>query len=349
MGDGSLLVEGRALIGEELLLRPVAILVEGGVIQRIEEVARDNPGLPWICPALFNAHTHLGDTVAMDIPVHGSLDDLVRPPGGLKHRILAGTPADALVSGMRASIRTMSDAGTSGFADFREGGAGGVEALARAAEGLPCTPVIFGREGGEFSGHGLGVSSARDVAGLEAIVAAARRAGRMVAFHAGERDPADVDEALSYAPDLLVHATHATDVQLRCCADQDIPIAVCPRSNWRLGVTGSADRPPVKKMLAMGCRLLLGTDNVMLVQPDLWRELSFLSIVYRTDPRDALLSAVAGSTVFSSPFFIQEGYSANFLIIDPGRSNLRFTCDPVSTLVHRAGPENIVKKVFNCL
>ena len=37
----------------------------GGIVTSIEPVSRTS-GL-WIVPA-FNAHTHLGDTVAMDIP-----------------------------------------------------------------------------------------------------------------------------------------------------------------------------------------------------------------------------------------------------------------------------------------
>ena len=43
----------------------------------------------WICPALFNAHTHLGDTIAMDCGATGDLTALVTPPDGLKHRLLA--------------------------------------------------------------------------------------------------------------------------------------------------------------------------------------------------------------------------------------------------------------------
>ncbi len=35
-------------------------------------------------PAFFNAHTHVGDTVAMDLPVTGALEELVTPPNGLK-------------------------------------------------------------------------------------------------------------------------------------------------------------------------------------------------------------------------------------------------------------------------
>ena len=57
-------VSGQALVGDELKLSPVDIFIENGIITAIEE----NASAPtrWICPALFNAHTHLGDTIAMD-------------------------------------------------------------------------------------------------------------------------------------------------------------------------------------------------------------------------------------------------------------------------------------------
>ena len=124
MGAEDLVIEGQALLGEELLARNVTIVVERGIIRRIEETS----GRPaaWICPAFFNAHTHVGDSVAMDIPVTGDLEEMVTPPHGLKHRILASTPEDDLVAAMRATVRSMYRYGTAGFADFREGGVPGV-------------------------------------------------------------------------------------------------------------------------------------------------------------------------------------------------------------------------------
>ena len=138
MQAASYVVTGRALLGEDLREEDVSIVVSGGVITSIEPAPR-RPNR-WIVPAFFNAHTHLGDTVAMDLPVRGSLADLVKPPNGLKHRVLAATPRADLVRGMRSSIVAMIATGTAGFADFREGGAAGVAALREAAAGLDCLP-----------------------------------------------------------------------------------------------------------------------------------------------------------------------------------------------------------------
>jgi len=341
-------VEGRALLGGELEEAPVAVVVKDGVIHRIEHLTAAPDDSPWICPAFFNAHTHLGDSLAMDLPFRGTLDELVRPPDGLKHRILKSAARPELVRGMRLTLLTMAASGTAGCADFREGGVEGVSALMEAAQGIPLRPVIFGREGGEAIADGLGVSSARDAGpGLEDAVSVARRSGRLVAFHAGEKDPGDVDGALAYDPDLLIHCTHATRPQLRRIADLDIPIAICPRANWRFGVTSSRDHPPHQRRRHDGCRILLGTDNAMCVQPDLWREAHFLCTVYGTAPRDALKAATLGSLLYSGSYSIKEGNKANFLVIDPGQSNLSLSRDIAGTLVNRAGPENIVRKVIN--
>ncbi len=92
-----LIVSGQALVEEDLILRPVDIVIENGSITAIEENPRA-PGV-WICPALFNAHTHLGDTIAMDCGVKGDLMSLVTPPDGLKHHLLAAASHQDRVEG----------------------------------------------------------------------------------------------------------------------------------------------------------------------------------------------------------------------------------------------------------
>jgi cytosine/adenosine deaminase-related metal-dependent hydrolase len=340
-----LVISGKALVGEDLALRSVDIIIEQGVITAVEETS-STPDI-WICPALFNAHTHLGDTVAMDCATGGNLAGLVTPPNGLKHRLLAEASHKELVSGMRATIGGMITRGTAGCVDFREGGAEGVAALKEAAYQQPFRCIIFGRDGGELEGDGLGISSARDVPDLERVVARAKQQKKPVAFHAGERDADDIDAALAYDPDFIIHGTHATRTQLRECAERQIPVIICPRSNWTLGVTRTPDHPPVSLMLDLGCRVFLGTDNTMFVQPDMLAEMAFLNTVYHTEPADAVGMAVGGSSLYGSPFFISVGAQANFFTIDPQYSNMRFSKNPVESIVKRAFSIVIGTNVFN--
>lgn len=346
MRDG--ILSGTALLDRDLEPSPVDIIIERGVIRAIEE----NPGAPecWIIPALYNAHTHIADTVAMDCdPGTGNLADIVTPPDGLKHRILRSTPRADLVSAMRSSIRTMGNNGISGFADFREGGVDGVQALQEASQGSDVHPLIFGRDGGEEIADGLGISSVRDVPDTESRVRNARASGKPVAFHAGERDPDDIEGALAFDPDLLVHMTHATDAQLKECADRNIPIAVCARSNWTLGVAGSPSHPPLEKMLRFGCRIYLGTDNVMFVQPDLFSEMTFIDTVYRIPPEDLLRAAIDGAELTAQSNYIQKGARANLICVDPVRANIRFSKNLLKSAVKRINSGMIMKNVFNSI
>jgi cytosine/adenosine deaminase-related metal-dependent hydrolase len=338
-------ISGQALIGDDLTLTPVDIVITNGCITAIEE----NPRAPscWICPALFNAHTHLGDTIAMDCAATGDLTALVTPPHGLKHRLLAAASREELTRGMRASIEGMITGGVAGCADFREGGPDGVAAFKDAADGLSFSPVIFGRDGGENVAGGLGISSVRDVNNTERLVAEARRRGKKIAFHAGERDAEDVDAALAFDPDLIIHATHATKKQLRYCADKAIPIAVCPRSNWILGVTADAKKPPLRLMQELGCTLYLGTDNVMFVQPDIFSEMAFVSTVGGLEPKALLRAAIQGSELTGESFFIRKGARANLFMINPIQSALQFSRDPLISITKRVSCGHIVHNIFN--
>jgi cytosine/adenosine deaminase-related metal-dependent hydrolase len=141
--------------------------------------------------------------------------------------------------------------------------------------------------------------------------------------------------------------THATKEQLRRCADDQIPIAVCPRSNWMLGVASSVRRPPLALMEKLGCVVCLGTDNVMFVPPDLFSEMAFISVLYQIAPQYILHAAVRGSAVFGLPFFIREGGRANLFIVDPARSAMRFSRDPLATLVKRVNSAAIRTNVFS--
>jgi cytosine/adenosine deaminase-related metal-dependent hydrolase len=237
--------------------------------------------------------------------------------------------------------------GIAGCADFREGGPDGVNALNEAAAGLSFQAVIFGRDGGEKTAEGLGISSVRDVPDVERQVADARKLGKKIAFHAGERDSGDVDAALAFDPDILIHATHATKHQLRQCVDRNIPIVICPRSNWILNVTASSQNPPVQSMLDLGCSILLGTDNVMFVPPDMLSEMAFVQTVYHLDSSVLLKAAIQGADLSGNSYYIREGARTNFFCIDFSNSALSFSRNPLTSIIKRAYPGMIGKNVFN--
>ena len=332
-------LEGLAFVGEAFTPENVRIVIENGRIAEITE--RKTGSANWIVPAFFNAHTHIADTVGMDTPIDRPLAELVAPPNGLKHRLLRETPPDRLVSAMRDTIGFMKASGTLGFADFREGGPEGVDLLRQAAD--PAVGmVVFGRDGGEMTADGLGLSSAKGTAGEGGAVRRAKAAGKRFAVHAGEAGVKDIEAAFSLEPDLIIHATHFTKEHIREAADRDIPIVICPRSNWRLGVTADARRPPVHEMLKAGCRVFLGTDNVMFVSPDMFAEAAFLQTVYKTASSDLLRMMTGGFSLQGRRGFLEEGGPADLVVLDGGYAG-RWTKDPAASLITRIGSAGILR------
>lgn len=337
-------VSGTALTGDDLEARDVTIVVENGIITAVEEERTVPPN--WICPGFFNAHTHIGDTVAMDIPCTGTLEELVTPPDGLKHRILAETPRHQLISAMQDTIREMITCGTFGFADFREGGPEGVSALKEASSGLAIAPVILGRNGGEEFSHGVGISSTRDSSSWAEIATRMKREGKLVGIHAGEKDSHDIDSALSAEPDFLVHCTHATKHQIREIADREIPVVVCCRSNFLLEVTQGMRHPPLHDMNKFGVKILIGTDNAMFVQPDMMQEIAFVHTAYKFPAYNLLESATCGFPPGGISHTIKRGKKASFFVLDVSWGNLHHSRDIKSTIVKRAPLSHFCARIF---
>src|SRR5947199_1431541 len=97
-----------------------------------------------IIPGLWNAHTHLGDAIVTQ-ELKGTIEELVAPPHGLKHRVLAKAKDAAVISAMRRAMATMVRTGTTGFSDFREGGLHGLKLLYAAEAALPIQGIARGR------------------------------------------------------------------------------------------------------------------------------------------------------------------------------------------------------------
>lgn len=338
------IVSGRAYLGRESGIRDVEICIREGLIHSIDEVGSTEER--WIFPCLFNSHTHLADTIAMDLRAEGSLSELVAPPDGLKHRILTSSESAGLESGMKSSISFMMASGTPGFCDFREGGPEGVALLKSALKDTGACGIILGRNGGEEISDGIGVSSTKEGGNSLERAARTKKKGGFVAFHAGEKDSRDIDSAIDAGADLLVHCTHATDRQLKRCADEGIAIAICPHSNWVLDVASAANHPPIRKMIDYGCNVVLGTDNVMFVQPDMFSEMAFLSVVYKISPEDVLEAATGGIRLFNRDYQIKTGNKPAFFSIDPARSNISFSRDPVKTVAGRMNLSYIERMYF---
>jgi len=261
---------------------------EAGVIKEVGRGRVDSPlakGI--ILPTLVNSHTHLADHI-VPIDLTLSLEETVAPPSGLKHRILRKTPSEVLVRSMRMLSRYMFRRGTSRFIDFREGGVEGARQLSSLGEDR-CRPVILGRpEDLDFDKEemiqllkavdGVGLSSVSDwdFGTIAEVASLVRSKGKMFAIHASERVRENLDQILDLRPSFLVHMTMASHDDIATCAQEGVPIVVCPRSNLLFGKI-----PPLKEMIEAGVTLALGTDNAMFSVPDMFTEMEFAGRLLR--------------------------------------------------------------------
>ena len=332
-------ITGLAFTGTDFIPENVDIFIKNGVISDI--IPSKKPITQCILPAFFNTHTHLGDTIALDTPANLPLAELVAPPNGLKHKILNQTPAETIRAGMKNSLEFMKARGILGFADFREGGCAGVDMLADELD-PEMTAIILGRNGGELHTRaaGLGLSSAHDTAEEKELAARTKEAGKLVTVHAGEAGDSDIDAAFALDPDLIIHATHFRNKDIRRAADEEINIAVCPRSNWILHVSDSPAHPPIKEMLDAGISVSLGTDNAMFVPPDMFGECAFLMDVYGISSEDALRMATNGFNLANEKTGIEIGNPARLTILD-GNGLLDWSRYPLRTALVRLGSSAI--------
>jgi len=324
-----------------------------------------------VAPALINSHIHLGDSVARDEGDGAPLDEIVKPPNGIKHRILRETSREDLIKFMEVSLKDMIQTGTTTFVDFREGGVEGVEILNEALQDIPIRAIILGRQDSFQEQHvnkpqldadiqkileisqGIGISGFGEVEDEVAtqIAQECLIKGKIPAIHAAENEEVqlqslkntgktEIERALEAGFKLLIHLTSATTTDLKKVTENNVSVATCPRANGAL----SSGIPPIREMWDLGINLLLGTDNVMINSPDMFREMEYALKVTRGftqkyfSPVEILKMATvnAGKAVGLNLGSLEEGNLADIMIVE------RISRDPILSLINRTQSKNII-------
>ena len=245
------------------------ITVESGIIKDavFGELSKDADFKGCVIPGMVDTHTHVADS-GLRLDRKYDLEELVAPPNGLKHRYLRETDPSVIKRDIRDYEFRLNAFGVSKYIDFREGGAEGSRMLREVSDkaailGRPISKEYDVNEIDDILAvaDGIGIPSITDMdyGYIEAIADHVHRKKKMLALHVSERIREDIDFVISLEPDFIVHMVQATDSDLSKCADNDIPISVCPTSNMYFGMV-----PPVGHMLDAGVDVSLGTDNGML-------------------------------------------------------------------------------------
>jgi cytosine/adenosine deaminase-related metal-dependent hydrolase len=162
----------------------------------------------------------------------------------------------------------------------------------------------------------------------------------------------EVERAIKFLqPDFVVHMTQATDNDIATIAANKIGVVVCPRSNGLLG----CGVPRIADMMNNGCIVGLGTDNVMLNSPDLFKEMDYIwkvtraTGVHQISARDILkMATVNGAEILRlNSGCIEPGRSADMMFIDKRHVDLYPIHDPYASIVQRAGQSSIMGMMIN--
>ncbi len=311
---------GLVLTGRDLNPEKVNIAIEDGVIQEItpEKISSsdkiDANGCI-VLPSFTNAHTHIGDAVAMDEGDGKSIDEIVKPPHGIKHQILESSSSKDLIQSMKDAMWEMLDTGTTTFIDYREGGIDGIKLLEKASEDIPITKIVLGRDPVIFDSEasesevrsklkkllkycdGIAPSGFGEITDETAkiIVEECEKQGKIASIHVAEHEKvqkdsiartgkSEVERAVENRFKLLIHFTHPQKRDFNAISSIDASVVCCPRSNGTLSV----GIPPVNEILNNKINILLGTDNLMFNSPNMFREMEYTLKIARGYTKDYL-------------------------------------------------------------
>ena len=331
-----------------------------------------------LIPGLINSHTHIGDSIAKDLGLNKTVDSKINPVFGMKQKILRETPPKKLIQFMRKTSQSMIKKGITCFVDFREGGLDGVFLAKKALKGIPIRSIILGRiekyqstdqikKNLSISNHyqkelefllkycdGLGISGSNE--NSDSSLKQFSKTKKLRAIHCAETKQSfsksksitkktEVQRGLLLKPHFLIHMTYATKNDLKLASKKTKGIVVCPRANASL----AEGIPDVEQMMKMKCNLAIGTDNVMINSPDLFREMDFLWKVTmginkkRIDPKKILKMTTvnAGKLLDKKIGCIKEGYLADAVFIKKKHVDLAPLGDPYAAIVHSASENSI--------
>jgi cytosine/adenosine deaminase-related metal-dependent hydrolase len=143
--------------------------------------------------------------------------------------------------------------------------------------------------------------------------------------------------------------TYASKNDLNVVAKKTRGIVICPRANSSL----AEGIPDIELMQKAGCVIALGTDNVMINSPDMFREMDFIWKVTmgihkkRINPKDILkMATVNGGKILKKNIgIIETGKIADCIFLDKHALDLEPMHNPYASIVHRAS-ESTIKAVM---
>ncbi|NYB51320.1 MAG: amidohydrolase family protein [Methanobacteriaceae archaeon] len=372
---------GLVLYGPEMEPVKANVLIEDNLIVEVSPQASGGKELDAkgciVSPSLINSHVHLGDSVAKDIGDGETIDKIVKPPHGLKHKLLSASSPQDIITSMRGSMEDMLQTGTTTMVDFREGGVEGISLIKKAGEGLPIRKIVLGRHDSFLkkfttpltsdaeeeirksskmilsSSDGIGLSGFGEIDDevVSIITETCAEMNKISAIHVAEYEKvqenslkttgkSEVERALRNDFNILIHATSPLKSDLELLKNDEKSVVCCPRSNGALSV----GIPPIKEMWDRGINLLLGTDNLMFNSPNMFREMEYALKVTRGHYREYFspVEILKMATVNAG-----KAFNLNLGCIEEGKlADMmiveQLSNNPILSLINRTESKNII-------
>lgn len=308
---------GLVLYGPEMEPKKANILIKDNLIVEVSAHASGGREIDAkgciVFPSLINSHVHLGDSIAKDIGDGVPIENIVKPPNGLKHRLLTKTDPHNIIRSMRSSLKEMLETGTTTLVDFREGGVKGVEQIEKASKDIPIRKIVLGRHdsfikhpsfktgsedlNADFAtgirknslellkytdGVGLSGFGELDDRVVEIITETCARAGKISAIHAAEYEQVQRNSLKNTGKTEVERALDGGFnilIHLTAPLNSDLDLLMEGKKSVvccpRSNGALSVGIPPIKEMWNRGINLLLGTDNLMFNSPNMFREMEY--------------------------------------------------------------------------
>jgi cytosine/adenosine deaminase-related metal-dependent hydrolase len=331
-----------------------------------------------IIPGLINSHTHIGDSIGKDFSLNSSVNAKIHPIISAKQKILRETKPSHLSNFMKNTCFSMLRKGITTFVDFREGGLDGILLLKKVLSNIPIRSIILGRleyyqeqkqirkniplpiskrdelEILQKQCDGIGISGVNE--NSDALLKYYSKISKIRAIHSEETiqssnqsknttKKTETQRALLLKPHFLVHMTYASQRDLHQVAKKTNGIVICPRANAAL----AEGIPNIENMIKARCNIAIGTDNVMVNSPDMFREMDFLWKVTmgltlkRISPKQILKMATvnAGKLLQKKIGVIETSKYADLVFIDKHAIDLEPMHNPHASIVQRANESTI--------
>jgi len=331
-----------------------------------------------IIPGLINSHTHIGDSIGKDFSLNSSVNAKIHPILSAKQKILRESNPSHISNFMKNTCLSMLRKGITTFVDFREGGLDGIFLLKKVLSNLPIRSIILGRleyyqELKQIKKNtpfpiskraeleillkkcdGIGISGANE--NSDTLLKYYSKISKIRAIHSKETiqssnlsknitKKTETQRALLLKPHFLVHMTYSSQRDLHQVAKKTHGIVICPRANAAL----AEGIPNIENMIKARCNIAIGTDNVMVNSPDMFREMDYLWKVTmglnrkRISPKQILKMATVNAEKLLQKKIgvIETSKYADCVFIDKHALDLEPMHNPYASIVQRASESTI--------